>query len=92
MLVSKKKLTSFSNVMMFVTFICGIIQTGACIIGLFWGYTENAGKFYVSQNPDKAAVQSSNTVEYICEPPYSRFVKYLAPGFELGCWMSKTGE
>lgn len=91
MLVNKK-LVSFSNVVMVVTFVCGIIQTAACIIGLFWGYTENAGKFYISQNPEKSALQSSSAIEYICQPPYSRFVKYVTPGFELGCWMSKTGE
>lgn len=91
MLVNKKAI-SFSNIAIGVTFVCGIIQTAACVIGLFWGYTENAGKYYTSKNPDKSLAQSTSAVEYICQPPYSRFVTYLAPGFELGCWMSKTGE
>jgi len=82
-----------SQLFVWGTFLCTLVQTIACVFGTLIGFADSGTKELRAQTmtpKDFAEVEQVTDVR--CQPPFSRLVDYVVPGYRLGCWLSKPGR
>jgi hypothetical protein len=74
---------NLKNVVTFVTLLCTVLQTCACLIGLYAGFeTKQGGKGF-----------RASPGSYVdCTEPYSNMTSYMFPAFRLGCWLTEPSK